>query len=160
MNHRREAFQSGRNSGTERREREHNRGRQRLIPLLIFGTVAVVIAKHEVPAVDSWISRMLNAEAWNAGEACRQAALDQLEQPDFARLQKLGKVERTSGGYFIGGILYTLLHASGEEQHYHYNCNVTLSGEVVTINHIEYSADDMAEEPLSSDVPVDETRDP
>ena len=117
----------------DRREREHKRRLHRLIPLLIFGTVAVLIAKEEIPAVDSWISRQLNAEAWNAGEACRQAALGRLEQPDFARLLKAGKVEKTHGGYYIGDISYAVLQSSGEEQQYRYSCNVTSAGEVVTI---------------------------
>ena len=83
--------------------------------------------------MDSWISRQLNAEAWNAGEACRQAALGRLEQPDFARLLKAGKVEKTHGGYYIGDISYAVLQSSGEEQQYRYSCNVTSAGEVVTI---------------------------
>ena len=126
-------FQSERSKREEQRERKHKQRLQRLIPLLIFGTVAVLIAKNEIPAVDSWINRMLDADAWNAGEACRQAALGQLEQPDFARLLKAGKVEQTSGGYYIGDILYAVLQSSGEELHYSYSCNVTATGEVVTI---------------------------
>jgi hypothetical protein len=133
MKRKQETFQPVSSGREERRKREHKRRLHRLIPLLIFGTVAVLIAKREIPAVDSWISHMLNAEAWNAGETCRQAALGQLEQPDFARLLKAGKVEQTSGGYYIGGILYAVLQPSGEEQQYRYNCNVTSTGEVVTI---------------------------
>ena len=144
----------------EPRKREHDRKLRMLVPLLIFGTVAVLIAKYEIPAVDSWISRTLNAEAWNAGEACRLAALDQLEQPDFARLQKLGKVERTRGGYYVGGILYAVLHTSGEEQYYQYNCNVTTVGEVVTIDRAVYSADDVADVPSGSDALEDEILNP
>ena len=144
----------------EPRKREHDRKLRMLVPLLIFGTVAVLIAKYEIPAVDSWISRTLNAEAWNAGEACRLAALDQLEQPDFARLQKLGKVERTRGGYYVGGILYAVLHTSGEEQYYQYNCNVTTVGEVVTIDRVVYPADDVADVPSGGDAPEDEILNP
>lgn len=145
MKREQETFQTVRSDGAQRREREHKRRLQRLIPLLIFGTVAVLIAKHEIPAVDSWISRLLNEDAWNAGEACRQAALGRLEQPDFARLLKPGKVEQTRGGYYIGGILYTVLESSGEEQHYRYSCNVAPTGEVVTIDRSGYSAEDAAE---------------
>ena len=133
MKRNQETVQSVRSEREDRHERAHKRRLHRLIPLLIFGTVAVLIAKEEIPAVDSWISRQLNAEAWNAGEACRQAALGQLEQPDFARLLETGKVEQTSGGYYIGSILYAVLLPSGEEQHYRYSCNVTSTGEVVTI---------------------------
>jgi len=133
MKQKQETVQSVRSEREDRREREHKRRLHRLIPLLILGTVAVLIAKEEIPAVDSWISRQLNAEAWNAGEACRQAALGRLEQPDFARLLKAGKVEKTHGGYYIGDISYAVLQSSGEEQQYRYSCNVTSTGEVVTI---------------------------
>jgi hypothetical protein len=160
MKRKQETFQSVRSEGAERREREHNRRRQRLIPLLIFGTVAVLIAKQEIPAVDSWISRLLDADAWNAGEACRQAALGRLEQPDFARLLKPGKVEQTRGGYYIGGILYSVLEPSGEEQRYRYSCNVTPAGEVVTINRRGYSAEDAAEGLAGSGVPGEGVIDP
>ena len=133
MQRKQETFQSARSEREERHDRAHKRRLQRLIALLIFGTIAVLIAKQEIPAVDSWISRQLNAEAWNAGEACRQAALGQLEQPDFARLLKAGKVEQTHGGYYIGDISYAVLQSSGEELHYRYSCNVSATGEVVTI---------------------------
>jgi len=133
MQRQQEPFQSERSKREEQHERKHKRRLQRLIPLLVFGAVAVLIAKQEIPAVDSWINRMLDADAWNAGEACRQAALSQLEQPDFARLLKVGKIEQTSGGYYIGDISYAVLHSSGEELHYRYSCNVTAAGEVVTI---------------------------
>ena len=128
-----ENFQSVTSERADRREREHKRRLPRLIPLLIFGTVVVLIAKEEVPAVDSWINRMLDADAWSAGEACRQAVLGRLEQPGFARLLKTGEVKKTSGGYYVGGILYAVLQSSGEELHYRYSCNVTATGEVVTI---------------------------
>ena len=133
MQRKQENYQSVSSARDDRREREHKRRLHRLIPLLIFGTVAVLIAKQEIPAVDSWISRQFNAEAWNAGEACRQAALGRLEQPEFARLLKTGEVKQTSGGYYIGGVLYAVLQASGENQQLRYSCNVTATGEVVTI---------------------------
>ena len=133
MKRNQETVQSVRSEREDRRERAHKRRLQRLIPLLIFGTVAVLIAKKEIPAVDSWISRQLNAEAWNAGEACRQAALGRLEQPNFARLLETGKVEQTSGGYYIGGISYAVLQSSGEEIHFWYSCNVKATGEGVSI---------------------------
>ena len=145
MKRKQETFQTVRSEGAERREREHKRRLQRLIPLLIFGTVAALIAKQEIPAVDNWISRLLDAEAWNAAEACRQAALARLEQPDFARLLKPGKVEQTRGGYYIGGILYAVLQSSGAEQHYRYSCNVTPTGEVVAIKRDRSPGGDAAE---------------
>ena len=132
-----ETISSLRSEGAERREREQQRRVQRIIPLLIFGTVALFIAKEEIPAVDSWVSRLLDADAWNAGEACRKAVLAGMEQADFARLLDAGKVEKTSAGYYVDGIEYANLEPTGEEHHYHYSCNVTHSGEVVALNRSE-----------------------
>jgi hypothetical protein len=129
-----ETISSLRSEAAERRERERQRRVQRIIPLLIFGAVALLIAKEEIPAVSDWISRLLDADAWNAGEACRKAALAGMEDAGFARLLDAGKVEKTSAGYYVDGIEYASLDPTGEERRYRYSCNVTWSGEVVALN--------------------------
>lgn len=126
-----------RSEAAKRREREQQRRVQRIIPVLIFGAVALLIAKEEIPAVNSWVSRLLDADAWNAGEACRKAALAGMEDGGFARLLEAGKVEKTSAGYYVDGIEYASLEPTGEERHYRYSCNVTPTGEVVALNRSE-----------------------
>ena len=110
---------------------------QRIIPVLIFGAAALLIAKEELPVVDSWVSRLLDADAWNAGEACRKAALDGTGQADYARLLDPGKVEKTSAGYYVGGVEFANLQSSGEEVRYRYSCNVSQTGEVFALNRKE-----------------------
>lgn len=110
---------------------------QRIVPLLIFGAVGLLIAKEEIPAVDSWISRLLDADAWNAGEACRRAALADMGQTDFARSTEAGDVEKTHAGYYVGGIEFATLQPSGGEVRYRYSCNVSQTGEVVALNRKE-----------------------
>ena len=61
---------------TLRHQREHERRLQRLVPLMIIAGIGVFIARQEVPAVDRWISRLVNAPAWEATEACNRAAVD------------------------------------------------------------------------------------
>jgi hypothetical protein len=134
-----ETFSSLRSEGAQRREREQRRRMQRIIPLLMFGVVALLIAREEIPAVDSWISRLLDADAWNAGEACRQAAMAGMEQADYARLLDPGKVEKTSAGYYVGGVEFANLQSTGEEIHYRYSCNVSSTGEVLALNRKESS---------------------
>ena len=107
---------------------------QRLIPLLIFGAIGLLIAKEEIPAVDSWISRLLDADAWNAGEVCRKAALADMEQTGYVRPTEEGDVEKTDAGYYVGGIEYATLKSSGEEVRIRYSCNVSRAGEVVALN--------------------------
>lgn len=128
-----ETFSSLRSEGVQRREREHRRRMQRIVPLLIFSAVGLLIAKEEIPAVDSWISRLLDADAWNAGEACRRAALADMEQTDFARSTEAGDVEKTHAGYYVGGIEFATLQPSGDEVRYRYSCNVSQTGEVVAL---------------------------
>ncbi len=120
-----------------KREREHKRRIQRMIPLLIFGAVVLLIAKEEIPAVDNWISRLLDAEAWNAGEVCRRAALADMEPSGYIRATEDGEVERTQAGFYVGGIEYAMLQSSGEELRVRYSCNVSQAGEVVALNRQE-----------------------
>lgn len=132
-----ETFSSLRSEGAQQREREHRRRMQRVIPLLIFGAVGLLIAKEEIPAVDNWINRLLDADAWNAGEACRKAALADLEQTGYVRSTEAGDVEKTHAGYYVGGIEFETLQSSGEEVRIHYSCNVSQTGEVVALNRKE-----------------------
>jgi len=126
-----------RSEGAQLREREHRRRMQRIIPLLIFGAVGLLIAKEEIPAVDSWISRLLDADAWNAGEACRKAALADLGQTGYVRATEAGDVEKTHAGYYVGGIEFATLQSAGEEVLVRYSCNVSQAGEVVALNRKE-----------------------
>ena len=123
------------------REREHSQRMKKLVPLLIFGVVAVFIARQEIPAFSSWVDRLLDAEAWTAGEACRRAALAATGNPGFARLTDNGKTEETDAGYFVGDVEYSVLQTGGEQREYRFSCNVTRGGEVVSIN----GADDIAQ---------------
>ncbi len=132
-----ETYRSVRSEGAQQREREHRRRTQRIIPMLMFGVVALLIAKEEIPAVDNWINRLLDADAWNAGEACRKAALVAMAETDYARLVDAGRVEKTSGGYYVGGIEYAYLQPTGEDHYYLYSCNVSQAGEVVALNREE-----------------------
>jgi hypothetical protein len=128
-----EEITSLRSEGAMRREREHKRRLGRMIPLLIFAGVGLLIAKQEIPAVDGWISRLLDAEAWQSGEACRNAARAGIQQSGFARLLDSGQVERTAAGFYVGEVQFAVLQPSGDEQHYRFSCNVTHAGEVVAI---------------------------
>lgn len=133
--------ESLRSDAALRREREHSRRMRKLVPLLIFGLVGVFIARQEIPAFSGWVDRLLDAEAWTAGEACRRAALAATGNPGFARLTDNGKTEETDAGYYVGDVEYEVLQTGGEQREYRFSCNVTRGGEVVSIN----GADDIAQ---------------
>lgn len=116
---------------------ERRGGRQlhgRVAALLVFGAIAVLIAKQEIPWVDGWISRMLDESAWLAAQQCRDVARQQTGEPEFSRLLKAGKTQKTAGGYHVSGVVIAVLDEQGSENTYHFGCNVTPSGEVVAIH--------------------------
>jgi hypothetical protein len=136
-----EPFKSLRSERLEQREREHKLRLRRLIPLLIFAAIAVLIAKQEIPAVDSWISRIVNEEAWQAVEACRQMALDTMTQPGYTRIEKRGKAKRTEDGFYVDRLMIAELLNSGEEIRHSFSCNVNRAGVVLAISHTDGMAD-------------------
>lgn len=129
-----EEYSSLRSEGARLREKEHRKRLQRLIPLGIFTVIVLLIAREEIPAVDGWITRLLDEPAWNAAEHCRAVSRNRLEDPGFARLQERGKARKTANGYYVDGVVFALLLSSGEEQEFHFGCNVSPAGEIVAIS--------------------------
>jgi len=127
-------LRSLRSEGAERREREHRQRLQRLVPIIIFGVIGLFIAKQEIPAVDRWISRLIDADAWDAIEACTEQARATVAEPGFARLLKRGEAERTGEGFYVSGVVFSELRSSGAERSYRFSCNVDRSGRVVTVS--------------------------
>ena len=148
---------------TLRYERHEGRrgGRQlhgRVAALLVFGAIAVLIAKQEIPWVDSWIDRLLDESAWLAAEQCRDMARKQTGEPDFSRLVESGKAEKTAGGYHVSRVVIAVLDQQGGERTYHFSCNVTPAGEVVAIRGESVNVDKLKVN--NNPVWQDETTDP
>ena len=122
-----------RSEAAMRREREHSQRMKKIVPLLIFTAIAVFIARQEIPAFAGWVDRLLDAEAWTAAEACREAAKAATANPGFARLTENGSARKTDEGYFVEDVEYTVLGADGQEREYSFGCNVTHAGKVVSI---------------------------
>lgn len=134
MEQQKEEISSLKSDRTLRHQRERERRLQRVLPLLIFAAIGVFIAKQEVPAVDRWISRLVNAPAWDATEACNRAAIAAASNPDFARLEKRGKTASTSDGFYVSEVVVAELDAAGEQRRYRFSCNVSSTGEVVALS--------------------------
>lgn len=134
MDQQKEQISSLKSDRTLRHQRERERRLQRLLPVLIFAAIGLFIAKQEVPAVDRWISRLLNAQAWDATEACNRAAIAAASNPAFARLVKRGRAEPTSDGFYVSKVVVAELDATGEQRSYHFSCNVNSAGEVVALS--------------------------
>ncbi len=119
------------------RQEDRRGGRQlhgRIAAVLVFGAIAVLIAKQEIPWFDSRVDRMLDESAWLAAEQCRDMARKQTGEPEFSRLLKSGKTHKTPGGYHVSKVDIAVLDAEGGERTYRFSCNVTPAGEVVAIH--------------------------
>ena len=107
---------------------------QRLVPLIIFAAIGLFIAKQEIPAVDRWISRLIDAAAWDAIEACTEQARARVANPGFARQLRRGEAEHTAEGFYVSGVVFSELHSSGLERSYRFSCNVDRNGKVLTVS--------------------------
>jgi hypothetical protein len=152
-------LKSLRSEGAQRREREHRQRIQRLVPIIIIGIIGLFIAKQEIPAVDRWISRLIDADAWNAIEACTLKARTSLTEPGFARLVERGEADRTGEGYYVKGVMFSQLHSSGVERNYRFSCNVDRNGTVVTLSNAGAPLTGAADS-QEGERPRDETTDP
>ena len=121
-------------SGRHEDRRGGRRVHGRIAALLVFGAIAVLIAKQEIPWFDSWVDRMLDESAWLAAEQCRAMARKQTGEPEFSRMLKSGKTQKTPGGYHVSKVDIAVLDADGGERTYRFSCNVTPAGEVVAIH--------------------------
>ena len=117
--------------------RTPRRSIKRLVPLFIFGVIALLIAREEVPAVsDAW-ERTFNPEQWLANKACQTAALDSIERKEFARILKRGEVNRTTDGLYIDNLVIGEMSVSGNEVAVEYTCYLNGAGELVNLNRID-----------------------
>jgi hypothetical protein len=121
-------------SGRTTSRRHGSKVHGRIGALLVFGSIAVLIAKQEIPVIDSWITRLLDEDGWHAAEQCRALARHSTGQEAFTRLLRAGKVQRTGGGFYVSGVVLALLDNDGREHTWHFSCNVSRAGEVLAIN--------------------------
>ena len=96
MKNEKETMSSLRSEEALKREREHKQRMKRIVPLLVFGIIAVLIARQEIPAFSSWVDRLLDADGWAAAEACRKDSLQATGLPGYARLLNHGKAQATA----------------------------------------------------------------
>lgn len=118
----------------ERAVHAHRRSRRRLskaLPILIVLLAAGFIAKEQIPAVGSWITRIFQPEAWQALQACRQAAIGSLARPEFARILEGGNISSTQRGYYVDNIVLGEMGERGSEIRSRFTCYVDADGHVV-----------------------------
>jgi len=120
----------GRSGGNDRSRKTTGR----IAALLVFGSLAVLITRQEIPGVSNLIDRLFDEPAWQAAEKCRAMARGQTSQPGFSRMERSGKTKKTEDGYYVSGIVISVLDSEVGDHDYYFSCNVTSAGEVVAIH--------------------------
>lgn len=119
--------------------KERSRSFKRLVPLIIFGLFALLIAKQEIPAVNDAWERMVSPEKWMAKKTCQNEALESIERKEFARILKSGKVNKTTDGLYIEKLVIGEMGITGDEVAVEYTCYLTSAGELIKLNRIQNS---------------------
>jgi len=109
---------------------------RKLIPVLILGAFALVIAHQEIPAFADWWESALFPEAWQVKNTCQQAAIKQSDNPDYARILKSGKVHNTEKGTYIDRLVLGEMDKGGVEQKIEYTCYLDSAGVLVKLNRL------------------------
>ena len=112
--------------GHRRRRRPH-----KFIAIAIMVIVAGFILKDRVPAVGTYVDRLLQPDAWQATESCRQAVLAAVERPEFARILERGEANVTQKGYYVDNIVIGEMDHGGAEARVRFSCYVDGKGKVV-----------------------------
>jgi NaMN:DMB phosphoribosyltransferase len=115
----------------ENPDRRIRRRSHRFIAIIVMVVGAGFILKEQIPAVDTYIDRLLKPQAWQATEACRQAVLAAVERPEFARMLEHGEANATQKGYYVDDIVVGEMGASGTEVRVRFSCYVDGEGKVV-----------------------------
>ena len=110
-----------------------HRGRS-LIPLMIFGSVALFIASREIPWLKDRINALVAPAQQSAIELCREAALDESPQPEFARLIRRGEATATQNGYLIDHLVLGEMSTDKGEQRIAVTCHVSSDGALVNLH--------------------------
>ncbi len=116
----------------EKPSRRNRRRRHQFIAIAIMVVAVGFILKDRVPAVDAYINRLLQPEAWQATESCRQAALAVVERPEFARILERGQANVTQKGYYVDKVVIGEMGPSGTEARVRFSCYVDDEGKVVS----------------------------
>lgn len=115
-------------------QRSSGRRGRSLIPLLIFAAAALFIASREIP----WLKDMINA--WvapaeqQAIELCREAALQESPQPEFARIIRRGEATKTQNGYLVDQLTLGEMSTAEGEQLIRITCHVSQDGVIANLH--------------------------
>lgn len=106
----------------------------KLIPFLFIIVFATLFLRDQFPQVDDFLRSVVSPEQHQAITNCRQRALLQSDQPDFARLVKGGKITATQNGYLIDHLVIGEMESNGGEKLFDISCHSRTNGEIVQVH--------------------------
>lgn len=109
------------------------RGRS-LIPLIVFGAVALFIASREIPWLQDKVNGLISPAKQAAIEICRDAALNESPQPEFARIIRGGKATATQNGFVVSRLILGEISSNEGEQRVHFTCHVSNDGVIANLH--------------------------
>lgn len=123
-------------------QKTSRRGRkQSLIPVLIFGIVAIFMLSEQFPWVGDKVKGIFSPTKQSAIESCREAALQESPQPEFARIIKGGEASKTQNGLLIENVVVGEMSHDTGEQRFRITCHVDHNGVIANFYREEaYSA--------------------
>ena len=107
---------------------------RRAAPLIFLGVIALLILRDRFPVIDDTVRGWLDPGAQRAIELCRDKALASARYPEFARLRRWGKVEKTPGGYVVRGVRLVEMDEDGGERSVGVICHIDADGRLVKLH--------------------------
>jgi len=113
----------------------HDRNRdsilRKLVPILIFGTIGLIVLYNAVPAFRMRVEQLIDPDAAAAREACLEAALAATSAPGFARVLDSGEVDETPKGHIVRSVVTGEMGPVGGEIEFSVDCHVDTAGRIV-----------------------------
>ncbi|MEA3412159.1 MAG: hypothetical protein U9R74_11565 [Pseudomonadota bacterium] len=113
----------------------HDRNRdsilRKLVPILIFGTIGLIILYNAVPAFRMRVEQLIDPDAAAARGACLETALAATSDPGFARVLDPGEVDGTPKGHIVRGVVTGEMGPEGGEIEFSVDCHVDAAGRIV-----------------------------
>lgn len=113
--------------------RKKRRGRS-LVPFLIFGGVALFIAAQQFPWIEDYLNKFISPAQQKAIEACRESALLESPQPEFARIIKGGEAVKTQNGVLVENIVIGEMAPGQGEARVRITCHVNSNGVIANLH--------------------------
>ena len=121
----------------EYRRTNSRAGRRAMLPILMFGIIALVIASKEIPMVHDFVQSVIAPQQHQAAQTCRQEAMQLSRKPAYARVVRQGQVHSTQEGFYVEGLVIGEMGEQGGEVRFAVDCYTDSEGRLVRADRVE-----------------------